>query len=119
MADLTLAQVAAKLPAGALVADAPNNDVKLSLKALMNEASVTLTDPKVGEFLAKLIDGATLAQIDYNADEGNTLKIRSYPTPTLGTPLRDETSGVFFVNFTYNVQVAAPLDRDQFEAIQI
>lgn len=89
MADLTLTQLQAKLPAGALTLDAANNDVKLSLKALMNEATVALTDTKVGEAISKLLDGAASAQSDYNADAANLKDLRSYPAPAVGTPIKD------------------------------
>lgn len=119
MADLTFTNVAAKLPVGAIVDDAANTDVKISLKALMGETSVALTDPKVGEAISKLLDGCANAQTDYNADAGNSTDLRSYPTPTAGTPVRNASTGVYSSTFTYTVSVAVPLNRDSAEALQV
>lgn len=117
MPDLSFLNVQAKLPAGAIVADGANNDVRISLKALMGESAVDLTDEKVGELLSKLLDACAAAQVDYNAAPGPD--IRSYPTPTASTPIRNATTGLYSSNFTYSVSVAIPLNRDEVMALQV
>jgi uncharacterized MnhB-related membrane protein len=117
MSDLTLQNIQAKLPAGAIVLDGANDDVRVSLKALMGESAVALTDAKVGEFVSKLLDACAAAQVDYNAAPGPD--IRSYPTPTASTPIRNATTGQYSSNFTYSVSVAVPLNRDEVMALQV
>jgi len=119
MADLTFTQIAATAPANAITLDADNNDVVISLKALMGETSVALADPKVGEAISKLLDAASAAQVAYNADSGNAKDLRSYPAPSVGTPVRDTTSGVYSSTFTYTTSVAIPLNKDTVAALEV
>lgn len=118
MADLTLTQLAAVAPANAITLDAGNSDVVISLKALMGETGVALSDAKVGEMLSKLLDAASAAQVAYNADAGNAKDLRSYPAPTVGTPIKDATSGVYSSTFTYTTSVAIPLNKDTVSALE-
>ena len=119
MADLTFNQVKATALANAIVADVANNDVVISLKALMGEASVALADAKVGEALSKLLDACASAQVAYNADAGNAKDLRSYPLPSVGTPIRDTTTGVYSSTFTYTTSVAIPLNKDTVAALEV
>lgn len=118
MADLTFTQLQDKLPAGAVTLDAGNSDVLISLKALMAESAVALSDAKVGEAISKILDGAASAQTAYNADAGNAKDLRSYPAPTVGTPIKDATSGVYSSTFTYTTSVAIPLNKDTVSALE-
>lgn len=119
MSDLTFTKVAAKLPANSIVADGANNDVKISLKALMGETSVSLTDEKVGEFISKFLDACSAAQTDFNADSANTFDLRSYPSPSAGSPIRDSTTGNFSATFTYTVSLSVPLDKNTVNALKV
>lgn len=119
MADLTFTQLQAQALAGAIVDDNTNNDVKISLKALMGETAVDLTDTKVGEAISKLLDACSAAQIAYNADAGNAKDLRSYPAPSVGTPIKDATSGVYSSTFTYSTSVAIPLNKDTVTALEV
>lgn len=85
----------------------------------MGETSVALADAKVGEAISKLLEGASAAQITYNADAGNTKDLRSYPAPAVGTPVRDTTTGVYSSTFTYTTSVAVPLNRDSVTALEV
>ena len=116
MPDLSFTEVQAKLPSGTIVADTTNNDVKISLKALMNESSVAMADEKVGEAIAKFLDACASAQDDYNTSTSNTEDLQSYPAPAAGAPIRN-TLGVYESTFAYTVSVNVPLNRDQIQAV--
>ena len=119
MADLTLTQLQTAAPANAIVDDVANNDVVISLKALMGEATVDLTDAKVGEAISKLLNAAATAQVTYNAaNNTGDPDLRSYPRPTAGAPILDTTTGLYTSTFTYTVSVGIPLDLDEITALQ-
>jgi hypothetical protein len=108
MADLTLANVLAKLPAGSFTEDV--DDVIISLKTLMDETAVQLADEKVAEFLTKLLGACSSAAVDYNA--ANETNLTGYPNPTFGTPTVDG-SGNIFARRTHTVSVQVPVDVDE------
>ncbi|NJN04896.1 MAG: hypothetical protein HC816_21845 [Leptolyngbyaceae cyanobacterium RM1_1_2] len=103
---LTLQQVLAKLPNGAMVEAA--DDVTISLKAVTGDASVQLADTKVAESLSKLLDAAASAQTAYNTANPNA-QINSYPEPSFGTPVSDG-SGNFAAIKIHSVTVSVPLN---------
>lgn len=119
MSDLTFTQLVAQLPTNAIVADAPNNDVKISLKALMGESTVALTDEKVGEFISKFLDACAAAQTAFNANVSNTYDFRSYPSASAGSPVKDATTGQYSATFTYTCSLSIPLNRDTVNALKI
>ncbi len=108
MADLTIQQVIDKLPAGSATETA--DDVTISLKTLMGEASVQLADEKTAEFLTKLLGACASAQVDYNA--ANETNLTGYPNPTFGTPTADNSGGIFSRR-THTVTVNVPVDVDE------
>ncbi len=114
MTDLTFTSLVSKLPANAITAS--GGDVLISVRAVMGEATVALTDPKIGEFISKFLDAAGAAQNDWNAI--NNPKYRSYNPPAASTPFRDTTTGLYRATFTYTVSVDIPLNRDQVVAVQ-
>ena len=108
MADLTIQNVIDKLPAGSATETA--DDVTISLKTLMGEASVQLADEKTAEFLTKTLGAAAAAQVDYNA--ANETNLTGYPNPTFGTPTTD-TSGNVFARRTHTITVQVPVNVDE------
>lgn len=109
--DLSLAQLDAQLPAAAMVE--ANGDVVISLKALMGEAAVALTDAKTSEFVSKLLDACAKAQVAYNAaNPANDADLNSYPSPIAGVPIQDE-AGNWYSSFTHTVSVNVPLSRNE------
>lgn len=110
IADLSFAALDQALPDGAIVEDVPNNDVKISLKVLMNEANVALGDSKVSEAVSKLLDACAKAQVAFNT--ASPVDLNSYPFPTPGIPTQD-SDGNWFATFTHTVSVTIPLNRDQ------
>lgn len=119
MADLTFTLVQGKLPANAIVYDSGTTDVRISLKALMGETSVALADAKVGEAISKLLDACAAAQTDYNANVANPKDLRSYPSPTVGAPIRDSTTGIYSSTFTYSTSLSMPLNKDTVSALEV
>lgn len=118
MADLTFTQLQTAAPVGAIVDDAANSDVVISLKALMGEATVDLTDAKVGEALAKLLNSCASAQATYNgANASGDPDLRSYPRPTAGAPILDAATGLYTSTFTYTVSVGIPVNLDNTSAL--
>ena len=113
MADLTISNLVDKLPAG--VATETADDVTISLKTLMGEASVQLATEGVAEFISKLLTAANAAQVDYNAVDTNT-DLTSYPAPTFGNPVSDGAGG-FLARRNHTVSVAIPLDVDATTAV--
>jgi hypothetical protein len=110
MADLLLSQLDAQLPAAAMVE--ASGDVTISLKALMGESAVALTDAKVSEFVSKLLDACSKAQVAYNAGNGaNDADLNSFPSPIAGIPIQDE-AGEWYSSFTHTVSVNVPLSRN-------
>jgi hypothetical protein len=109
MADLTLTQLAAKLPANSFTETA--DDVTISLKTLMGEASVQLADTKVAEFLSKTLAGAANAQVDYNTANPNA-QLNSYPQPNFGVPT-DDGNGNFIATRTHTLTAGVPTDLDE------
>ncbi|MEM6840050.1 MAG: hypothetical protein AAF609_24845 [Cyanobacteria bacterium P01_C01_bin.120] len=108
MADLTVQNLIDQLPAATATETA--DDVTISLKTLMGEASVQFADEKVAEFLTKLLGAAAAAQVDYNA--ANETNLTGYPTPTFGTPTADG-NGNIFSRRTHTVSVQVPVDVNE------
>ena len=108
MADLTLQQLADKLPAGSLDNSTPG-EVTISLATLLGEA-VDLADQKVAEFFTKLLAGASSAQVDYNA--ANETNLTGYPNPTFGTPTA-AADGNIYSRRTHTVTVQVPVNVDE------
>ena len=114
MADLSFTALAAKLPANSIVSD--SGDLLVSVKAVMNEANVALTDQKIGEFFSKLLDAASAAQTDHNAVQ--TPKFRSYNSPVASAPFINSTTGTYEATFTYTLSINIPLNRDSVNAVE-
>lgn len=113
MADLTFTNLAAQLPANALVEDAGNNDVTISLKTLMGETAVALTDEKVSEAISKLLSGASAAQTAYNAtDPAPTTPLNGFPSPTRGNPVTQTDGSIVSVK-THTIRVSVPLQESE------
>ncbi|NER80900.1 MAG: hypothetical protein F6K42_15290 [Leptolyngbya sp. SIO1D8] len=111
MADLSITDLAAQLPANSFTESA--DDVTLSMKTLMGETSVQLADEKVAEFVSKLLAGAAGAQVAYN--DANPTTLSSYPNPTFGTPIADGQGG-FVATRNHTVSVRVPLNSDEITA---
>ncbi|WNZ24845.1 hypothetical protein HJG54_19660 [Leptolyngbya sp. NK1-12] len=114
MPDLTFNNVAAKLPANSLTAS--GGDILISVKAVMGEANVSLSDQKLGEFIAKFLEACSKAQTDHNAI--NNPKFRSYNPPAAGAPFYDTDTGSYHSTFTYTVSVDIPLDQNVVRAVE-
>lgn len=114
MADLSFEAIRTKLPANAMVVN--GNDVTISLRLVMGEANVALTDKKVGEFVSKFLDACSAAQNDWNAI--NSPKFRSYNAPSAGTPFLRAGTTQYAASFTYTTTVDIPLNRDQVDAVE-
>lgn len=114
MSDLSFTAIQSKLPSGAMTA--ASGDITISLKAVMGEASVALTDQKVGEFVSKFLDACAAAQNDWNAI--NTPKYRSYNVPSASTPYLRSGSTQYSASFTYTTIVDIPLNRDVVDAVE-
>lgn len=112
MADLTLAQLDAQLPAAAMTE--ASGDVTISLKALTGETAVALADMKVSEVVSRLLDGCAKAQELYNSSNGaNDADLNSFPAPIAGVPVQDPTTGEWYSAFTHTVSVSVPLSRTE------
>lgn len=114
MADLTFTALAAKLPANSITSS--GGDLLVSVKTVMGEANVALTDQKIGEFFSKLLDAASTAQIDHNAVA--TPKFRSYNSPVASAPFLNSTTGIYEATFTYTLTVNFPLNKDTVNAVE-
>lgn len=108
MADLTLQNLADKLPAGTFDNTTPG-EVTVSLATLLGEA-VDLTDAKVAESFTKLLAGASAAQVDYNA--ANETNLTGYPNPTFGTPIVAGDGNVYSRR-THTITVQVPVNIDE------
>ena len=113
MADLTLTELADKLPANTFTQTA--DDVTVSLKTLTGEAAVQLEDEVLAEVVTKLLSGAASAQVDHNAVDGAE-PIASYPQPNFGNPVA-QGDGSFTARRTHTIAVAIPLDVDEAVAV--
>lgn len=116
MPDLSFANLQAALPDGAITADVSNNDVLISLKVLMNEASISISDTKVSEAISKLLSACTKAQDTFN--ESASTDLNSFPQPIAGIPQQDN-NGNWYVVFTHNISVLVPLNRDSTAAVTV
>ena len=111
MADLLLSQLDLQLPAAAMVE--AGGDVTISLKALMGETAVSLTDAKVSEFVSKLLDACSKAQTAYNSSNATAdADLNSFPAPIAGVPIQNATTGEWYSAFTHTVSVNVPLSRN-------
>jgi len=106
---LTLQDVLAKLPAGALTED--GTDVKVSISALTGRAAVALADPVVADAMHDLLKGCADAQTTYNqANASATINSFAQPTTSAATANAD---GSYGVNFTFTVVTRSPVDLGQ------
>lgn len=110
MPDLSFNQVDDNLPAGAIIDDAANTDVKISVKALLGEPAVSLADGKISEFVSKFLDACSKAQSSYNTAQA--VDLNSYPAPIPGIPVQDD-QGNWYATFTHTVSVNVPLNRNE------
>lgn len=112
MADLLLSQLDVQLPVAAMVE--AGGDVTISLKALMGETTVSLADPKVSEFVSKLLDACSKAQTAYNSANATAdADLNSFPAPFAGVPIQDAITGEWYSAFTHTVSVNVPLSRNE------
>ena len=113
MADLTFQQLADQLPANSIIEDGANNDVTISLKTLMGETAVSLSDEKVSEFLSKTLSGASAAQVAYNGtDPAPATPLNGFPNPTRANPVTLGDGSIISVK-THTVRVAVPLQESE------
>ncbi len=108
MADITFAQLNTAL--GDTVFSASGSTISIDCQKLMGESSIALSDEKVAEFLSRILDAANDAQTAYNSNPANTVDLAAYPGPISGTAI-DDGNGNFFVNSSYTLNVAVPLQR--------
>ncbi len=66
--DLTFSELLAELPAGSITYDDPNDDIKISTKAITGDTYAALTDEGVIELLYKIRVACGKAQTTVNAD---------------------------------------------------
>lgn len=114
MPDLTFQALQTKLPANSI--SAASGDLLISVKAVMGEAAVALTEQKLGEFISKLLDAAAAAQNDWNAI--NNPKFRSYNQPSASVPYIPPNTTTYVATFTYTTTVDIPLNRDVVSAVE-
>lgn len=107
--DLTFGDLNTAL--GSAAFSVSGSELTIDLSLLMGEPSISLSDPKVAEFLTNLLDVASDAQDTFNANPANTTKLASYPAPVSGVPFVDPVSGDFFVSSTYSFSSQAPLNK--------
>lgn len=115
MTDLTFAKLNTALGANAF--SATGSVLSIDMNLLMGEPSIALTDEKIAEFFTNLLDLASEAEITYNADVANTIKLNSYFSPTSGIPSLDATTNSFYVSSTYTFSSRAPLNKAQTTAV--
>lgn len=92
------------------------SELTIDLQPLMGEASISLSDEKLAEFMTALLDLAAKAQTTFNDNPANTTKINSYPEAISGIPNRD-VSGTWFVASTYSFTSKSPLNKAETTAI--
>jgi hypothetical protein len=105
MADISLQQLAAQLPAGSIVQD--GTDVVISLKAVTGENALALADEKTAESFAKLLMGAAKAQTTYNTANPNA-QLSTFSSASFGIPTL-ESNGMYYADASFNVTVSVPL----------
>lgn len=115
MADLTFDELRDKLPANSISATA--DDVTISLKTVMGEAAIQLTDAKVAEALSKLLSAASQAQTDYNAANSSS-QLSAYPASRNSVPVADGNGG-HYITRTHFVTVRIPLDASEISAATV
>lgn len=96
--DLTIADIAAKLPA---------DD---SLKAWIEGWAELPADSTVAEFAAKFLQAAYRAQVEKNAIDPTATQITAYQEPTNGIVTLDVPTGIASYVATYSVNVRVPVD---------
>ncbi len=117
MADLSFAKLNTALGQAAFSVSGAN--LTIDMQKLMGEASISLTDEKIAEFLTNLLDLATEAEDTYNADPANLVKLNSYFSPTSGIPSLDTATNTFYVSSTYTFSSRAPLNKAQTTAVTV
>jgi hypothetical protein len=85
--DLSFAELAAELPAGAVTYAAGTSDILISVKAVTGDTYAALTDEGVAEALFKIRAAATDAQETVNAAQADGEKLAAFPDFSYGTPV--------------------------------
>lgn len=98
--DVTIAEIAAKIPVGD------------SLKAWVEGWDALPGDATPAEFLAKFLQAAYRAQVTKNAVDPDGDQITAYSEPTNGTVTLDADTGILSYPATYSVNVRVPVDLD-------
>lgn len=109
MADFALSLLQSNLPAGAVVEDAANNDVTISLKALTGDPTVDLNSTIIGEAIHKLLLGCQTAQTTYNQTADPAMN--AFPSVAPGTA-RLAADGNYYSTFNHSVAIRVPLNTD-------
>jgi hypothetical protein len=117
MTDLTFGNL--NSAASAPFITASGSTLTIDCSVLMGEPAIALTDEKVAEFLTRLLDAASDAEIAFNENPANTTKLASYPAPNSGVPFVDAATGDFFVSSTYSFQSRAPLNKAATTAVTV
>lgn len=117
MADLNFTELNDEF--GSAIFSVASGIISLDVSTLIGETGNALSNEKVAEFITKLLDLTSAAQITYNDDVGNTIKLNSYPEPTSGIPVFNSTDNTFYVTSNYAVQTQAPLNKDATTAVPV
>ncbi len=107
MAEFTLSDLSAEVPAGTLTETA--DDVTISLKALTGETAVQLADEVIGESIHKLLMACQRTQSTFNQTADPVMS--SFPTAAAGAP-RPDGNGGYRATFNHSVGIFVPLDLD-------
>ncbi|MGB3492807.1 MAG: hypothetical protein WBA57_08765 [Elainellaceae cyanobacterium] len=107
MAQFTLGQLDAQLPAGTLTETA--DDVTISLKTLTGETSVQLPDEVIGEAIHKLLMSCQRTQADFNQTADPVMT--SFPSVTAGSP-RSDGAGGYKSTFQHSISIFVPVNVD-------
>ena len=100
MADLTVAKVAARIPAGD------------SVKAWWENAAALPADTSLNEFLSKTLKACHEAQVTENANLQAGSQIDGYPEPINGAVALDANTGVMAFRSTLSVVTLVPVTYD-------
>lgn len=107
MADLTWAQLAAALPANAIVF--ANNTITIDAELVTGDGYTALSDEGVAEFMHKLLNACAAAQTTLNATLPSGSRLQAFPRAAFGVPAAD-TTGNFFTTATHTCQFSIPLN---------
>ncbi|HIK27957.1 MAG: hypothetical protein N3E45_17120 [Oscillatoriaceae bacterium SKW80] len=98
MADITVAQLAAKIPAGD------------SVKTWWEDAADLPVDAPLNEFLAKTLKAAYEAAVAANANLAAGSRIDGYPEPINGAVTTDPETGIMAFISTLSVRTLVPVN---------